>query len=204
MRPGYPKAAAALLAAFTLARCAPEASPAPSSPRSGTPPVSMHAFAPSAVGRAIELTGPLHPPPQSVAPSAAAFHAIFAQRLQDGPQVPAEGFIPRFDALEWSGAFWVLAQGAPRYYPRNASQAAPVLPHGETAAAPGQAFHPDLEPAAWEALNAGEEVVVWRADGRLHILGAVRAGPRCLGCHPWPAGQLEGAFHYDLAEVADD
>jgi Protein of unknown function (DUF3365) len=62
---------------------------------------------------------------------------------------------------------------------------------------------------AWERqalrdLDAGQRLIVEKqADRRLRVVGAIRAGGECLGCHKDKrAGDMLGAFVYTLVPPA--
>jgi hypothetical protein len=56
----------------------------------------------------------------------------------------------------------------------------------------------DFEKQTLAALRRGENLVVDSASDQIRMLGAIRAGERCLDCHRGERGRLLGAFSYTL------
>lgn len=56
----------------------------------------------------------------------------------------------------------------------------------------------EFEAAGLKALRGGQDLEAAEAGERLHMLGSLRNGRRCLGCHGGEHGDLLGAFSYVL------
>jgi hypothetical protein len=57
---------------------------------------------------------------------------------------------------------------------------------------------------ALHKLDAGQRLIVEKQDKGLRVVGAIRAGDECLGCHKNKrAGDMLGAFVYSLWPMPD-
>jgi hypothetical protein len=61
----------------------------------------------------------------------------------------------------------------------------------------------EVETAGLAALRKGEDLHTTWSDGRLRVVGSLRNGNQCLGCHGGQRGDLLGAFSYSL-RIADE
>jgi len=66
--------------------------------------------------------------------------------------------------------------------------------------APTRKPHP-FEATAVTDLRQGEDLVTHQDGGQLFVVGALRAGERCLDCHQGSRGDLLGAFSYEFRLV---
>jgi hypothetical protein len=56
----------------------------------------------------------------------------------------------------------------------------------------------DFETRALAKLRTDDDVVIEQADGRIRMVGALRAGNHCLRCHAGARGELLGALSYEF------
>lgn len=174
----------------------------------GLPPASA-AETTSPPGAAVPA--PDAPRPQELdhafAPSPAALHAIFADRLVAGPDAPRAGLQAHADALELDGSSWALVGGQPRYVADTPGGPRPWpvgrLPHDGRP--PPATEEPAAElRAAWEAL--GPPGAPWHARDRAGhtFLWRLDVPASCFACHEWAASASPGAYLYRFEELADD
>lgn len=56
----------------------------------------------------------------------------------------------------------------------------------------------DFETRALARLRTDDDVVIEEVEGSVRMLGALRAGSHCLGCHTARRGELIGALSYEF------
>lgn len=59
----------------------------------------------------------------------------------------------------------------------------------------------EFESIALRDLQLGRDLVLHEENGRIRMLGSIRASAQCLNCHDVPEKTLLGAFSYDLARL---